>query len=92
MNRLDNEFVDIGDEVYDIINGAGRVIESTSSAIVVRFNNNRKMSFDTSGNYNGTRRIFWHNPIIIAPEKDGDSWKALALAVAGLVNYIKSTK
>ena len=92
MNRLDNEFVEIGDEVFDIINGSGRVVDSTSSTIVVRFTNNRKMSFTQDGYYNGTRRIFWHNPIIIAPEKDAASWEALTISIAGLVNYVKSTK
>lgn len=92
MNRLDGEFIDIGDSVFDIINGSGSVIESTSAGITVRFGNNRKMTFTPGGEYNKTRRIFWHNPIILAPEKDGNEWQGLATAIAGLAVYIKSTK
>lgn len=92
MNRLDGEFIDIGDTVFDIINGPGTVIDSTKSAITVRFNNNRKMDFTPTGMYNKTRRIFWHNPIILAPEKDGAAWQGLVTAIAGLTNYVKATK
>lgn len=92
MNRLDGEFISIGDPVFDIINGSGTVIESNNSGITVRFGNNRKMTFTTSGEYNKTRRIFWHNPIILAPEKDGEAWRALTLSIAGLAEYVKSTK
>lgn len=92
MNRLDGEFIDIGDSVFDIINGSGSVIESNSSGITVRFGNNRKMTFTTGGEYNKTRRIFWHNPIILAPEKDGAAWQGLVTAIAGLTNYVRATK
>ena len=92
MNKLDNEFIDIQDEVFDIINGSGRVLETTPNSITVRFTNNRKMTFDQSGNYNGTRRIFWHNPIVIAPEKDPAAWSALRTSIVGLTQYINSTK
>ena len=92
MNRLDNEFIDIHDEVFDIINGPGRVLESTSVSLTIRFNNNRKMTFDQNGFYNGTRRIFWHNPIIVAPEKDPAAWAAMRTAIAGLTQYVDSIK
>ena len=90
MNKLDGEFVDIGDTVFDIINGSGTVIDSTKSAITVRFNNNRKMDFTPTGMYNKTRRIFWHNPIVIAPDKDAEKWAATTLAVAGLIKFLNA--
>ena len=92
MNRLDGEFIDIGDNVFDIINGYGSVIESNNSGITVRFNNNRKMTFTPAGEYNKTRRIFWHNPIILAPDKDSETWQSVVTAVAGMTNYMKSAK
>lgn len=90
MNKLDGEFVDIGDSVFDIINGRGTVIESTTSTITVRFNNNRKMDFTPSGEYNKTRRLFWHNPIVIAPDKDAERWAATTLAMAGLIKFLNA--
>lgn len=92
MNRLDGEFISIGDSVFDIINGSGTVIDSTNTALTVRFTNNRKMNFTTDGKYNGTRRIFWHNPIIVAPDKDGAVWSATTTAVVGLVQFLNATK
>ena len=92
MNRLDNEFVSIGDKLFDIINGSGTVIDSTNTGITVRFENNRKMIFTTDGKYNGTRRIFWHNPVIIAPDKDPEKWAATTLAVAGLIKFLNAPK
>lgn len=92
MYKLDGEYVNLDDQVYDLINGKGRVVELSNSTVFVHFSNNRRLIFNEKGEYNGVRRLFWHNPIILAPEKNKDSWLGTASIVVGAVNYIKSNQ
>lgn len=88
MLELDGEVLGLRDRVYDIANGYGTVVEVRDRFFTVQFDNRRRIAFKDEGMLNGMRRIFWHNPLILAPPKSGVKWAALKQIIVGVASLV----
>lgn len=77
MAMISNENAEIGDRVYDVVQGYGRIVDTAFGDIVVRFDSGVRVAFDKTGSYNGVRRLFWHDPIVVEPTKDNKHWQTM---------------
>lgn len=89
MLELDGAVINIGDRVYDIANGYGSVSDINDRFFTVQFLNRRRLTFKDNGMLNEVRRVFWHNPLVIAPPKSEARWnnfKSLIVSIRGLTD------
>lgn len=77
MATISNENVAVNDRVYDLTQGWGIVIDTTFNEITVRFENGLRVMFDSTGHYNGVRRLYWANPVVVDPPKSSNLWATL---------------
>lgn len=84
MLELDGSEIKIGDSVYDIANGYGAVAEIRDRFFTVQFLNRRRITFKDNGMLNGMRRVFWHNPLVIAPPKSEARWDSFKLLIVSI--------
>lgn len=91
MLQLDGFDINIGDKVYDIANGYGNVSEVTDNKFTVLFLNRRRLTFKGNGNLSGVKRVFWHDPLILAPPKDAAEWRHLIHIVIGVQGLLSQT-
>lgn len=90
-HSLDGYDAQVGDKVYDVAFGSGKVDHlGDNGSISVRFGDGR-----TAG-YNGgrTRRftvrtLYWHNPVVAAPPKDTVLWEIVRAAAAAISATLK---
>lgn len=74
---MDNAEINIGDSVHDIVFGTGIIkrLVPEENKFWVSFGPNSLRSFNTAGFGNFTERtLYWRNPVLMAPRKDGNSW------------------
>ncbi|SIO50629.1 hypothetical protein SAMN05444172_2589 [Burkholderia sp. GAS332] len=85
--RLDGEVLEVGDPVYDLYFGDGRVKSVTADNHAVIVFGGRMFTYDERGvGQHGKRSLYWHNPILLVPMKDERSWslqRRLNMAIAG---------
>lgn len=78
MVVMDNHGVAVGDKVYDVRYGAGKVAgtDPTTNSIMVDFESPKtQLVFSNTGRHGSNRRsLFWHNPIVAPPPKDEWRW------------------
>ena len=79
MPKINNETVAMGDKLYDLVNGVGKVVSISENAIEIKFDNGRRITFNQYGMLNGIRRLYWHNPIIAEPPKRLEEWNIVAM-------------
>lgn len=91
MLQLDGTELKLGDRVYDLSNGYGEVSDITASDFTVLFANKRRLTFDSGGLLRGVRRVFWHDPLILAPPKDVAEWQHLIRLVVSVQGLIANT-
>lgn len=89
MSTINNEIVAVGDRIYDVVQGYGKVVDTSFGDIVVRFDNGIRITFDNTGSYGGTRRLYWHNPVVIEPTKDDKFWKTLRECLLSIHSYLR---
>lgn len=78
---LDGYDVNIGDSVYDVAHGTGKVMELlVENRFRVHFSSGQYFVFDSSGRTNRypNRTLYWHNPVLMAPLKDDTKWASAA--------------
>lgn len=84
--RLDGEVLEVGDAVYDLYFGDGRVKSVTADNRAVVVFGGRMFTYDERGvGQHGKRSLYWHNPILLVPMKDEQSWslqRRLNMAIA----------
>lgn len=76
--RLDNTQIRVGDTVYDLEYGSGKVHEVTDAGIHVYLSSmQRKKLYNEQGMRRGAKRrvLYWHDPITAIPPKDAAKWK-----------------
>lgn len=88
MLQLDGTELKLGDQVYDLTNGYGNVSDVTTSNFTVLFVNKRRITFDAGGLLRGVRRVFWHDPLILAPPKNAAEWQHLIRLVVSIQGLI----
>ena len=89
MLQLDGAELNLHDRVYDLTNGYGEVTDVAKDNFTVLFANRRRLTFDEGGLVRGVRRLFWHDPLILAPPKDAAEWQHLiriVVSVQGLIS------
>lgn len=72
---INNEPVKMGDYLYDLLNGRGKVVATDTTHLELLFDNGRRMTYDRSGYLNGVRRLFWQYPLLIDPPKNAEQWE-----------------
>lgn len=87
QHMMDGQLVELGDRVFDVAFGAGVVTYlAPDGGTTVTFDTNRTIGYNAAGN---TRRfthrtLFWHNPIAVAPPKEGNNWAAVSASMKAL--------
>lgn len=92
MAYLGSEQVVLNDRVFDIANGYGTVHSISTKKFVVLFDNGRRIEFNGDGSLGGTRRIYWHDPIVIAPPRDKEKWKGFIKIIAAVLAVVDPQK
>lgn len=77
MATLNGEPVSVNDRVYDISKGGGIVIELAYGEIRVQLDDGSQTHYDSEGNQNGKRFLYWHNPVVIDPPRNETKWVLL---------------
>lgn len=75
---LNGRKMQVGDMVYDILKGAGRVIDDGNGVLNVRveFSKGDTMSFAQDGIAHGVRRLYWKPPVVLEPTGPNDkAWE-----------------
>lgn len=90
MLQLDDAELKLNDRVYDLTNGYGKVSDVSDTGFTVLFLNRRRISFEVGGTLQGVRRVFWHNPLVVAPPKDEAQWQHLIRVVVGVQGLISA--
>ena len=88
MMELDGVILQLQDIVYDLSNGYGRVTDIDTHNFTVLFGNRRRITFMNKGKIGGVRRLFWHDPLILAPPKDLAEWEHLIRLVVSIKSLI----
>lgn len=73
--QLHGEEISVGDSVYDLLDGWMDVVDTDATTFTVRIRNAYRM-YNTDGRAEGRDKptVFWHNPIVITPNKRAVSW------------------
>lgn len=95
MSSLNGIKVKVGDVVYDILKGAGRVIDDGGGVlnITVDFGpTGGTMRFGQDGTFQGHQRLYWKPPYILQPRGPNDipyeqTTALLAMIYDFLVSY-----
>ena len=90
--RLDGEDIIVGDSVYDLGFGSGKVIE-VGDKIRVRFNSLKQtFSYDGRGMRRAVkmRQLYFHNPIIAVPAKDDKDFSIICDNAKALTSILRS--
>lgn len=81
--KLQSHVVNMGDEVYDLVEGRGTVVAVRNTNISVRFSGNTTYSYNSEGKRLGTvparypALLYWQNPIVMIPAKNEQQWASL---------------
>lgn len=89
MALLDGTEVRVGDTLWSVAEGRGRVTQLlTEGRVLIEFEvGGRTVTFDGLGiRARGTHRtLFWKNPIIAIPSKDDALWDRLRPVITAVV-------
>jgi len=86
MAVLDGDPVERGDLVFDVVYGAGQVVEVLPQGrFRVRFGR-RTYTYDENGMRSewDFRTLYWHDPVIYVPPKAAAKWDRLKRLVAAI--------
>lgn len=93
MHTLDNDAVNLGDSVFGVGYGVGRVVELlTEDKFRVQFAlTGRTITYESTGFMAraSARSLFWHDPVIVPPAKDETFWHALRASVQALATALR---
>lgn len=85
---MDGYKVEMGDRMYDVVEGWGEVI-SLGTKLELKFKV-RSYAFDDAGIRAGrsSRTLYWHNPAAVIPPKDGSKWNLITRINIGVRDEI----
>lgn len=75
MTTLNGRKMKVGDIVFDVVKGTGRVVDDGGGVlnVTVDFGTNGQMKFSQDGKFQGYQRLYWSNPIFIQPRGPQDT-------------------
>lgn len=82
-----------GDIVYDVLKGAGRVVDDGGGVLNVRvsFGENDIMQFSQEGKFQGHQRLYWRPPYLIQPRGPKDDAYEHTIALSRIIyEYFQS--
>ena len=93
MHTLDGYELNKGDSVYDVALGAGVVkLLTDAGGVTVEFGLGRVGSYGPGGVSRRfqNRTLYWHNPIVVTPDKPAARWDILREASTALAQSLRS--
>jgi hypothetical protein len=91
MAHLDGDSIELGDAVYDVVLGVGRVVEVfadgrfrvgfTARAVVYTGTGHSKL--------NRGRTLYWHDPIVAVPTKSDSRWVLIKRLCAAVIAEVR---
>lgn len=91
---LDGEAIDLGNTVFDLVHGQGKVVETyaLSNQFRVEFGNSKMVVYDGLGmsRFFKTRTLFWHDPFIALPVKSDVGWLRIKNICAAVVREMRA--
>lgn len=87
MTTLNGKRMAVGDVVYDILKGAGKVIDDGGGVlnVTVDFGVGGQMKFSQDGKFQGNQRLFWKPPYLIQPRGPKDDAYEQTIALSNLI-------
>ena len=93
MHTLDGHQISLGDNVFDVALGPGVVkLLTDAGGVTVEFGRGRVGSYGPGGvarRFNN-RTLYWHNPVVVAPDKGISQWNILRDATTALAQSLRS--
>ena len=92
MPLFDNDEVFVGETLFDLNRGYGRVIQVTDTSMELDFTD-RKVIYGLNGVQKGKnlRSLFWTQPYIIAPSKNAEHWVQTRMKFDAILSVLKNT-
>lgn len=74
MSSLNGRKMKVGDVVYDVLKGGGRVTNDGGGVlnVTVDFGAGGTMNFSQDGKFQGSQRLYWKPPYIMQPRGPDD--------------------
>lgn len=74
MTALNGRKMAVGDIVFDVVKGSGRVTDNGNGVlnVTVDFGINGQMRFSQDGKFQGHQRLYWKPPVIIQARGPND--------------------
>lgn len=87
MTTLNGRKMAKGDIVYDVLKGAGRVVDDGGGVLNVKvdFGSNGTMSFSQDGKFQGYQRLYWKPPYLVQPRGPKDEAYEHTVALVGII-------
>lgn len=87
MTTLNGKKLAVGDVVYDVLKGAGRVIDDGGGVlnVTVDFGTNGQMKFSQDGKFQGNQRLYWKPPLWLQPRGPQDEAYDQAVALTKMI-------
>lgn len=87
MSSLNGKKMQVGNIVYDVLKGAGKVIDDGGGVlnVTVDFGVNGKMNFGQDGTFQGHQRLYWKPPYLIQPRGPQDEAYEQTVALSQMI-------
>lgn len=87
MSTLNGKKMKVGNVVYDILKGAGKVIDDGGGVlnVTVDFGVNGQMKFSQDGKFQGNQRLYWKPPYLLQPRGPQDEAYEQTIALSKMI-------
>lgn len=87
MTTLNGKSMKVGDIVYDVLKGAGKVIDDGGGVlnVTVDFGAGGQMKFSQDGKFQGNQRLYWKSPYLLQPRGPKDEAYEQTVALANII-------
>jgi hypothetical protein len=91
MAQLDNDAIGLGDTVYDVVFGVGRVVEIFADGRFLVGFTSRRVVYSSTGHskMNRGRTLYWHDPIVAIPTKSDSRWLLMKRLCAAIIAEVR---
>lgn len=87
MTTLNGTKMAVGNVVYDVIKGAGRVVDDGGGVlnVTVDFGAGGTMRFSQDGKFQGQQRLYWKPPYLMQPRGPQDEPYEQTIALSKII-------